>query len=793
MASPFTHYNLRNPLFQYAPICAAVLGAEIQSELVDLTTDRDAKIPMTTHFAQVKQPFSNTSGTSDSSVTVALLQSGGPKIEYVVLEYKFPEQYATRKQHTARYKDLPGIAIVESIETHLSNSNVTERLNGFGIIHRLVRHYGIEWFDAKGVKMLGGDLHTGSENQEPRTYLKYSNTFNTVDFKQNKLLPGITIQLVLPIHLLLGRELFCMDLATESPIEVKISFSSIENAIEYRGTALKLEKFNTDVNMYVSSVRPNEDDYVFDRLPYSLSTDSKPYYISDLYVESTNKSQPLSMEQSSIIKPKITKSVSVFISPEVFTKDKECFGFSCEDATNNYLGGLFQLAANNDSEQTKAETLCLNTGFFLLNDSKVYKSTINVSKHTSTSISLTYTRSNAMGNGEQTVTITTTVPWTLLPKLYLNLNLSYNLLPPTTKFAPTLFAFRTFNLNFTEYDPQHPIYGPLDETNTERGAIGMVSGFYKVTGQDAKDYAFVNITNAILNTVVMSKDTWDLCISAPVPEPHNSCNLIRPRHVSIRRHLNLGLTLDGTQPIVVREISFDEATGQKTILARDLQFSRPLHQIPNRFDPNVEFENSYVSGPEANYKDSRGYRDYRLSNSVVANKLIFKYEDIPLIIDGKDTNNSYYKENAQTDSNMIHTLQIVRRHMKYQQGYLALVGTSEIAYLNQQVTNNVLIPLGMGRTAPDEDMEMPVAAGVPALRGALGTNDEDLFGRAHPSMFSNHEDNASLHPTQVLSLSKQQRRNLQFANVSRGISMPKQVTYADDYSWMPPQKKSRQY
>ncbi len=190
----------------------------------------------------------------------------------------------------------------------MQNSSITERLTAFGMLHRLIRHYGIEWFNTRGAKMLGGDRYTKSEHQEPRTFLKYANTFNSVDIKFNKLLPAIKIQIVLPIHLLLGRELFCMDLATESPIDVKITFAKIETVIEHRAAAVKLEPLVTDVALYVSSVRPNEDDYVFDRMPYSLNTENRPYYTADVYVDSSNKSFQISAEQSVVLKPKITKS-----------------------------------------------------------------------------------------------------------------------------------------------------------------------------------------------------------------------------------------------------------------------------------------------------------------------------------------------------------------------------------------------------------------------------------------------------------------------------------------------------
>ncbi len=392
------------------------------------------------------------------------------------------------------------------------------------------------------------------------------------------------------------------------------------------------------------------------------------------------------------------------------------------------------------------------------------------------------------------MTITTTVPWASLGLMYINMTLSYQLLPPILKFAPTPFAFRTFNLNFQEYDPQHPIYGPVDESLTHGDGVSLVSGFYKMTGRDGKEYAFVSVTNAILNTVVMSQDTWDLCISAPVPEPHNGSPLVRSRHVNITRNLNTGLTLDGTQPVVVSQINFDENTQLRTMNRREIEYSRPLHLIPNRYDPNVEIENSYIAGPLTNYKDSRGYRDYRISNVAVANKLLFVYEDIPLIIDGRNTNNTYLKERGNTTESFgVHCLQLVRRTMKYQQGYLTVIGPSETSFLNQQVTNNVLIPLGMGRTAADEDHDMPAISGVPAMRGGLGQQDEDMFNRNLP-LFSNPDDNASLHPSQVLMLNKQQQRNRQFINMpSRGGNMSKQVTYADDLSWMPPPKRPRNY
>ncbi len=116
MSIPFaTHYNLRNPLFQYGPVCAAVLGAEIQSELIDLSTDREAKIPMTTSFFSVPQAFSNVSGTTNSSITVSLNQSNGPKLEYAFIEFDLPAQYASRKSHCMRYLDLPGLALIESV------------------------------------------------------------------------------------------------------------------------------------------------------------------------------------------------------------------------------------------------------------------------------------------------------------------------------------------------------------------------------------------------------------------------------------------------------------------------------------------------------------------------------------------------------------------------------------------------------------------------------------------------------------------------------------------------------
>ena len=176
----------------------------------------------------------------------------------------------------------------------------------------------------------------------------------------------------------------------------------------------------------------------------------------------------------------------------------------------------------------------------------------------------------------------------LCSNMSIDLKVAFNpassLFDRTNTFGPCLFALRTFNLNFIEYDPQDPYHGDVDPRVQIGTTIKLVNGYYVIDGRSYnsatppalvvdgnKRFALLNITNVEVNTNVLSFKSWKLCISEPIVEPNYFNSFVVKKFVILNRRDNVYLTLDDETRLEVESITYDD-TQTKTINKKELQF-----------------------------------------------------------------------------------------------------------------------------------------------------------------------------------------------------------------------------
>ena len=732
---------LADPAYQHGPISTTMRGREI-GKVIDLTTDRNTYIPMNPQFYPIPQ-INNQMNVQQSSVTVSINQCSGSKISYVLVSFVLPAQYAGTMSDAIAYDSFPGLAAIASVEVYISDYAQTERLVPATIRDRIITHYGIEWFNSRGTDMLGGSRQNGSENQQMRTYKKYSNHYNLADKNQNLLMPALQIDIPIPIHLLMNPEMYIFDLCSNMSIDLKVAFNPASSLFDRTNTEMLLTPLSGELNLWAEGLSPVEEQFTFNLLPYAIGNKSAQddYYFKDQTVESWVTKQTFNTLTAISLKPRLTKEIRAFAYPSVWTAGRTFFGSRCDDATANFCAAHIQ---NSFMESSKDFTVCLSSGMFM--GEKLSYASIFIHDHSATSITLRYARANVIDN--QDLIITTTIPWNDLGLLYLNLNACLSSSPPIETFGPCLFALRTFNLNFVEYDPQDPYHGDVDPRVQIGTTIKLVNGYYVIDGRsynsatipalvvDAnKRFALLNITNVEVNTNVLSFQSWKLCISEPIVEPNYFNSFVVKKFVILNRRDNVYLTLDDETRLEVESVTYDD-TQTKTINKKELQFGYSLNELAHPWSPTIFFDYSYKRYENGVKIDTNCWRDLRPTN-IQSLKITPKFVDIPLIVYG--TEKTTYQKYHRGDEYELLCTQSVYKIMKYSDHSMSVVGVDENRAINNLIYEQYLVPnkFSVGPVAMqrgltfDESGQMSTTKNNPNLWNNTYPNNVESLSGAH--------------------------------------------------------------
>ena len=487
------------------------------------------------------------------------------------------------------------------------------------------------------------------------------------------------------------------------------------------------EPFAGSLLLYAECIGPIEQKNVFNNLPYS-GAHERSYYFKDVSMDIWSKSSPYNHDLQCVVKSTVTKRIAGYVYDKVFSSGLTFYGDDVDTATEVFLASLIMVDV---VDTAHAYTVCLNTGKFV-NGADSFEA-ISIHAHSTTSITLAYNKTNSV---MQKVKITSTVPWSRLSCLYINLKSTPHLIPPISSISPSLFNLESFNLNFCEFDSSDEHYGIMDERVTTGSATKLINGFFvfpAVAIENTPDRSYsLRAINVVTLKKTITKDMWDLAISQPVAEPSVFSIFGSKRFVKIQRTCYPYLTLDGTQPIRVAELNWEEnGSNSRVLTTTDIENHVQLEKIPHYWSPTFDLDYSYKN--YISNVDTHGSKDFRAQNTYFL-KVTPKLEQVNYIVDGElITTLAKHRTSGRAIDYEIVMVQEFIRPLKYDiSKKIQLPGFDELGQLNYQIYDHKL-------TGPGIDISLGVAV-ENDLDNEPHREERGTIEHTRPSTKHSHDD-----------------------------------------------------
>jgi len=667
---------------------ATLQGTKILETLIDQSVDNKIFIPIKREIFQINALNTDFIGGGQRNPTIFLNQSKGFKINQVFLHFLLPAQYARNSFDKMCYDSLPGINCISSIKTCIKNS-VTEHISAPEIIKRYLDYFGYDTFMQLADEWWGG-VRTDkicSPNQKLHGIL--NNEFDPVDISKNVILPELKIKLPIPVSFFFNEEKHCFLLASNSIVEVMISFKTSQEIITKTRDCL-LVPLTGSMSVVAECLNPVEIGNYYNNLAYINLKQNDEYYFKDTYFETTIKKIACNSDFKFPIHNDITKEIDMYAYNPQFccNGSKEFFGDTCNQAERNWIAAMFFPFSTNKSLDS---TINLKTGLFLNNTNK-YGTQLTIHYHD--------TKDNKMilrwiknSTAYYDLEITCDKCWEDLGDFYFDICTFPNSLPSAQAVSPGLFQLKNFNLKIKDYVQTTNLDCYPDLKCSFQTSHLVANGYFTFCfdqSTQTNKYVFMDVNNVEKR---IDKKTWSYLISQNVPAAHNGFDLVCKKFPQVNRNNFQYFDLDCVNRINLCDVSFESGCRNDPVLNIFLPYKGNYSKIKNFFDSQINLNFAY--------KDTSGYEDF--SNSEVTG-FSFKPVSEPLFCD--ETNISdIIKDKAQSQLSFL-IIQTCLRTLKYTSDYIIEhVNDEDRKHVNTQIVTKMLIPQKYHKAVRDVDQE----------------------------------------------------------------------------------------